>query len=737
MADQISSLTVEVNTKGTDQAKAALGQLGVNARKAEASVKKYKEETQRSTKAQKAYAKAQEQSNAQVSQAATVHKQARGGFRAMRGATQQLSYQLQDVAVQAQAGTDGLRILAQQGPQILSIFGPAGAITGALVAFGALFASVLIPNLEDAEEEVDNLGDSLDRLDRIAARTQGGIFALSDEFAELARRSAALAELELTVSMTKAQRGLEDQMGKIKDALDISGVMSASIKSFENYKDELDGVVETSNEQKAVAVALKGRVGELARSIGITSRQTIGLVLAFKQFQAERTPETFQALNSEVLRLSKIADSPNLFANFLEVFSDSAQGIYAATDALADYRKAQEELASGDFTSKSEKEAERREQEALDRRLAKKMRFNARVLKQNERRNEAIERQEASLQLFLNNEAERNLQKRAKDQQRADELMARARTDNAVIFAEKQRVLLDLEQARQILSQEQFLEYSKAMLEEFAAWKAEYHQREADRAALELAKQLEAQKTHLDRWKEQTAAAINDTSLLATSMAISLEQSMAGAFEGFLTGTMNAKEAFKEFVKGMLKSFLQAIAQMIAKRMALAVVEKLTGKAAAAGQAAYTGFISQSQVLMAGLNAFTSTAAIPVVGPALAPAAMATAIGVASPLAAGATAAAAAAATARSTGGQVRGGQTYLVGEQGPELLSMGTSGRISSNDQLKQAMGGGESVQIVNNIDARGADASVEMKIRAAVEQSSQATIATIQDLMRRRRFV
>ena len=176
---------------------------------------------------------------------------------------------------------------------------------------------------------------------------------------------------------------------------------------------------------------------------------------------------------------------------------------------------------------------------------------------------------------------------------------------------------------------------------------------------------------------------------------------------------------------------------MIAKRMALAAVEKLTGKAAAAGQAAYTGFISQSQVLMAGLNAFTSTAAIPVVGPALAPEAMATAIGVASPMAAGATAAAAAAAAARSTGGQVRGGQTYLVGEQGPELLSMGTSGRISSNDQLKKAMGGGESIQVVNNIDARGADASVEMKIRAAVEQSSQATIATIQDLMKRRRFV
>ena len=50
------------------------------------------------------------------------------------------------------------------------------------------------------------------------------------------------------------------------------------------------------------------------------------------------------------------------------------------------------------------------------------------------------------------------------------------------------------------------------------------------------------------------------------------------------------------------------------------------------------------------------------------------------------------------------------------------------------QGMGG---ITIVNNIDAKGADASVDMKIRAAMQQTSQQTVMTIQDLMRRRRFV
>jgi hypothetical protein len=46
-------------------------------------------------------------------------------------------------------------------------------------------------------------------------------------------------------------------------------------------------------------------------------------------------------------------------------------------------------------------------------------------------------------------------------------------------------------------------------------------------------------------------------------------------------------------------------------------------------------------------------------------------------------------------------------------------------------------SIVINNTIDARGADASVDMKIRAAMQQTSQQTVMTIQDLMRRRRFV
>jgi len=141
-----------------------------------------------------------------------------------------------------------------------------------------------------------------------------------------------------------------------------------------------------------------------------------------------------------------------------------------------------------------------------------------------------------------------------------------------------------------------------------------------------------------------------------------------------------------------------------------------------------TKIISDSYA--AAMGAYKALAGIPVIGPALGAAAAGTI------LAAG-TAYATQSLAGRALGGQVRGGESYLVGERGPELLTMGGSGRVSSNDQLKKAMGGGESIQIVNNVDARGSGADVDMKIRSAMQQTSQQTVATIQDLMRRRRFV
>jgi hypothetical protein len=75
--------------------------------------------------------------------------------------------QVQDIAVQAQAGTSALTILAQQGSQVASIFGPKGAIIGGLVALGAVLFSVGFKakdNFTKFKEEANKAAEALGEL---------------------------------------------------------------------------------------------------------------------------------------------------------------------------------------------------------------------------------------------------------------------------------------------------------------------------------------------------------------------------------------------------------------------------------------------------------------------------------------------------------------------------------------------------------------------------------------------
>jgi len=65
----------------------------------------------------------------------------------------------------------------------------------------------------------------------------------------------------------------------------------------------------------------------------------------------------------------------------------------------------------------------------------------------------------------------------------------------------------------------------------------------------------------------------------------------------------------------------------------------------------------------------------------------------------------------RALGGQVRAGESYVVGERGPEVLTMGSSGSITPNESLRGGQTGGTSNNTTNvtfqisTVDARGFD--------------------------------
>lgn len=113
----------------------------------------------------------------------------------------------------------------------------------------------------------------------------------------------------------------------------------------------------------------------------------------------------------------------------------------------------------------------------------------------------------------------------------------------------------------------------------------------------------------------------------------SAQESISTNLMAMVEGTKSVEDAFADMARGMAMSVIKALVDMAAQWLVYQAVQLLVGetteKASSSAMAA-NAFATATQ---AGLAAFASTAAIPIVGPAAAPAAMAAALGVAMPMA--------------------------------------------------------------------------------------------------------
>lgn len=193
---------------------------------------------------------------------------------------------------------------------------------------------------------------------------------------------------------------------------------------------------------------------------------------------------------------------------------------------------------------------------------------------------------------------------------------------------------------------------------------------------------------------EQLKQNIEDTTMTFSELWTGAFDSFVMGFSDSVANSIVEGESFgksmEQVGKTMAKAMISSLVQIGAQRMTLFLMEKTLGAATNGAYAAAVAGESAAAVSMAGLNAFSSTAAIPVVGPAMAPAAAAAAVAAATPFATAATTAAAAVTGARALGGEVKAGSTYLVGERGAELFVPQADGQITSHDKLAAAVRGG-----------------------------------------------
>ncbi|KPX44773.1 Lambda family phage tail tape measure protein [Pseudomonas syringae pv. helianthi] len=146
-----------------------------------------------------------------------------------------------------------------------------------------------------------------------------------------------------------------------------------------------------------------------------------------------------------------------------------------------------------------------------------------------------------------------------------------------------------------------------------------------------------------DAWKNYVDAAENYSAIAADFVSGSLNDLTGGlgnVFSDVVTGAKDAGDAIADFAGNMSKSVINALGDMAAQWLVYQGIQLLVGKS---GQsAAATGLIANAQAAsaQAALNAYASTAGIPLIGPAAAPAAALAAAAATAPMVASVSASA-------------------------------------------------------------------------------------------------
>ncbi|MDU8501000.1 phage tail tape measure protein [Pseudomonas syringae] len=127
-----------------------------------------------------------------------------------------------------------------------------------------------------------------------------------------------------------------------------------------------------------------------------------------------------------------------------------------------------------------------------------------------------------------------------------------------------------------------------------------------------------------DAWQNYVDAAEDYSAIAADFVSGSLDDLTGGlgnVFSDVVTGAKDASDAIADFAGNMAKSMINALSDMAAQWLIYQGIQQLVGKSGQSAAAA--GLIANAQAAsaQAALNAYASTAGIPLIGPAAAPAA--------------------------------------------------------------------------------------------------------------------
>lgn len=235
----------------------------------------------------------------------TSMRRAGGGYKQMGFAAQQAGYQVGDFAVQVSSGTPVMRALIQQGTQMVSMFGPMGAVIGAA---GAVLGGTAVAFLdmssaaEKAAKAAGTVSEALDRSEALIGENSAGLLALARSFGEADAAQRRFIEADFVSTMARNRMAIEEQIRALA-ALGGSGLALGSVFSTSGRADRgagprirgLDGVADGQARQ------LYGALQAFERDPGLEGLEALGRTISTLTIELDGSSDAFTDFAAEML----------------------------------------------------------------------------------------------------------------------------------------------------------------------------------------------------------------------------------------------------------------------------------------------------------------------------------------------------------------------------------------------------------------------------------------------------
>lgn len=652
---------------------------------AEAATKKFTTNTAKSFATAEASTK---RFNTQVSGTAKAVRSARPDM-------QNMSYQLQDMAVQAQMGTSAFVIMAQQIPQMLVGMGAwAGAIGVAVTVLG-LMATTMI----DTTSDMEKLEKAIEQVKAVMTVGSNGVATYSDEMRKLSNISKELLQIKLNTALAAQKNAFKLAGDAAKQAYeDATPFFNLNWEAYKNQQEAVFDNIIDDKELKKLGMAhplmdnaMNGVYGLNAALTSIKNgnldagiERITGALDLLSTSAAQNTEEGRALISTLTDIVAQYKEGKITVEQLTNAVNGNGEAFKGNADALQSF------LQEIHLSNTNMLEGERA---ALKLRLAYKgmtdaqiatamaaYDYNQKLVKQKEDTEAAIEADKkrkkslddvsASLDTYFDKEsADSANQDRKATATLTTQVQSIGLTPEEEIQARYDRELELLQQA-----EEKGIEI-----------RGTYKERR-EQLALEEAEALKNIHTENNQFLEDAFG--------------NLDTQIAGTMAQVVVGAKDGETAMRDLASTMITQVVGALVQQGVEL----VKNKVLGNVLATSEKANILSTTATGVAAQQTATASTTAAAATTATAAAPAAALTStfsFGSAALIGGAALLGTLAiskmmASGAREFGGPVTAGKSYLVGERGPEMFTPNTSGGIVSN---KDMAGGGSGVSVnINN---------------------------------------